>query len=197
MAQGTVVVETAAQSITAAEREQAANYLAATRDDLAEAVRGLSDAQWNFKPAPDRWSIAEVMEHVAFIEDRIHEIIGKLGEAPADLPTREVKQVDAFVLHQVPSRSFKFQAPERIQPIGRWTGPVGLEHFLESRKKTIERLASAPHLRGRVLPHPIFGFWDGYQWILAGAGHSARHTAQIHEVKATPGFPGNRTRGRG
>lgn len=189
MTQITVESNTSLQEITGAERESAASYLASTRDELVKAVKGLTDSQWNFKPAPDRWSIAEVMEHVALIEGRVQEIIGKLADAPADSPLREVKQVDAFVLYQVPNRSFKFQAPDRIHPIGRWKGPAALEHFLEGRKKAFELLASAAHLRGRVLPHPIFGAWDGYQWILAGAGHSARHTSQIHEVKAHPNFP--------
>ena len=30
---------------------------------------------------------------------------------------------------------------------------------------------------------------DGYQWIIATAGHSDRHTQQILEVKADGGFP--------
>ena len=189
MAQEAVGLETPAQGITAGERAKAANYLAATRDGLLEAVRGLSDAQWNFKPAADRWSIAQAMEHMAIIEGRIQDIMGRMSEAPADFPMREVKQVDAFVLYVVPSRAFKLHAPERVTPPGRWTGPAALEHFLEARKKTFELLDSAPHLRGRILPHPVFGSWDGYQWILAAAGHVARHTEQIREVKADPNFP--------
>ncbi len=31
---------------------------------------------------------------------------------------------------------------------------------------------------------------DGHQWILFVAGHSARHTAQLNEVKTAPGYPG-------
>ena len=177
------------QEISAAEREFASNYLASTRDALVEALSGLSDSQWKFRSAPDRWSIAEIMEHVAFIEGRIQEIIGNLKEAPADLPMREVKQVDEFVLYMIPSRELKVRAPERIRPTGRWAGPEAREVFLNGRKKTFELLAATPHLRGRVLPHPIFGAWDGYQWILAAAGHAARHTSQICELKADPKFP--------
>ena len=189
MTQNTAVAGTATGEITAAEREQAVQDLERSRDGLVEALRGLTDSQWKFKPAQDRWSIAEILEHVAFVEARIQEIIGKLPEAPEDAPGREVRQVDAFVRFYVPSRELKVQAPERIWPTGRWTGPGALEHFLEARKRTFELLASAPHLRGRVLPHPIYGPWDGYQWILAGACHAARHTSQIREVKADPRFP--------
>lgn len=53
------------QSITPAEREKAISYLKRTEATLFESVAGLSEAQWNFKPARERWSIAESAEHIA------------------------------------------------------------------------------------------------------------------------------------
>jgi hypothetical protein len=47
----------------------------------------------------------------------------------------------------------------------------------------------APLLRGRVWPHPLFGLWDGYQWLLATAAHTERHIQQIREAKADHNFP--------
>lgn len=44
-------------------------------------------------------------------------------------------------------------------------------------------------LRRHVIQHPAFGPLDGYEWVLAAAGHTARHTQQILEVKADPTFP--------
>ncbi len=44
-------------------------------------------------------------------------------------------------------------------------------------------------LRGHGAPHPVFKMLDGYQWVLLLSGHSARHTAQIEEVKAGAGYP--------
>jgi len=189
MAHSTLTAKALVDGVTSEEREHAARYLAVTRDRLADTMKGLSDAQWNFRPSSDRWSVAEVMEHVAIVEDRIQEIIGRLGEAPEDAADRDARQVDAFVLVDIPKRYPKFKAPPAVSPTGGRTGAEALEHFLQSRVKTAELLSSAPHLRGRVLPHPIFGPWDGYQWILAAAGHSARHTGQILEVKADPNFP--------
>ena len=39
------------------------------------------------------------------------------------------------------------------------------------------------------MPHPVFGHWDGYQWMLAAGAHTARHVAQIREIQSTKGFP--------
>src|ERR1700693_1136229 len=60
-----------AQDVSQADRDRALQYLESTKRGVVDATKGLSDAQWNFKPAPDRWSIAEVMEHLAAAEDLI------------------------------------------------------------------------------------------------------------------------------
>src|SRR6202007_2463333 len=60
-----------AQSVTQADRDKALAYLESTRQGVVDATQGLSPAQWNFKPAPDRWSVAEVTEHIAAAEDYI------------------------------------------------------------------------------------------------------------------------------
>src|SRR6266404_7119793 len=51
------------QTLTQADREKGAQYLEQTRDGVVAATRGLSDAQMKFKSAPERWSVAETLEH--------------------------------------------------------------------------------------------------------------------------------------
>jgi hypothetical protein len=182
---------TAGKEVTPTEREQALRYLADTRAGVVEAVKGLSEAQWKFKPAPDRWSAAEVVEHLALIEDVVHGILGNIEKAPAAASDRDVKQTDAMILARVPDRSTKFQAPEGAQPTGHWTPDGALQHFLTTRGEVEAILRSTPDLRGHIVNHPVFGPMDGYQWVLAVAAHSERHTKQILEVKSDPHFPAN------
>ena len=61
----------AAQTLSQADRDRGMQYLESTKQGVLDATAGLSEAQWNFKPAPDRWSIAEVTEHIAAAEDFI------------------------------------------------------------------------------------------------------------------------------
>jgi hypothetical protein len=188
----TVASAAAGQDVTNPEREQALRYLAETRTGVVEAVKGLSDAQFNFKPAPDRWSVAEVLEHIAVVEDlALNSVRARLEKAPAPSADRDAKQVDALILAKVPDRSTKFQAPPQILPTARWTPAATLEHFLASRGETINWLKSSHDLRAHSVDHPALGPLDGYQWILTVAGHSERHTKQILEVKANPNFPVN------
>ena len=46
-------------------------------------------------------------------------------------------------------------------------------------------------LRAHVLLHPVLGPLDAYEWVLAVAAHTERHTKQILEVKADANFPAN------
>jgi DinB superfamily len=172
--------------LTTEQTARASRHLSETRDALVDLVTGLSVSQWSFKPADDRWSIAENVEHLALIEGRVHAIIGNLSHCPE----ADGKQIEAdeVVMSDIPKRTTRIKAPEFVCPEGRWTGVEALQCFLAGREQTM-RLLAAPLLRGRVLPHPLFGPWDGYQWLLATGSHTQRHTEQIHELKADPMFP--------
>jgi hypothetical protein len=130
----------------------------------------------------------EVLEHLVLIEGRVHGIIQQMPNAPP-APERDDSQVEAVILANVPDRSEKFKAPPFICPSQQWSPQEALGHFLETRAATLELLVRAPALRGHVIPHPVLGPWDGYQWLLAAAAHCDRHINQIVECKAHPGFP--------
>jgi hypothetical protein len=183
------------QTITQPDREKGLRYLAETRNNLIEAVKGLTEEQWKFKPAPDRWSAAEVLEHVVLIENMVHGILAKIEQAPAPAPDRDPLKVDALILTKVPDRSEKAQAPPPALPAGRWTPADTLDKFQKSRAETTVILKSASALRGHVVDHPVFGPLDGYEWILAVSAHSERHMKQILEVKADPHFPARKDSG--
>jgi len=179
-----------AQEVTQAEKDRALQYLESTKKGVLDATKGLSEAQWNFKPAPDRWSVAQVMEHIAAAEDFIRGMVKeKVMTAPAGDATRDVKKTDEAVLMMVPDRSHKAQAPEPLVPTNRFGSPeASIKHFVETRAETEEFLKTTTGLRDHVADSPL-GKLDGYEFILFIAAHSERHTKQINEVKADPNFP--------
>jgi hypothetical protein len=176
-------------SPTAQQKHMAATYLASTCNELTETVTNLSPAQWAFQRAEGEWCVAEIIEHLAMIEGRIHMLIARLPEAVPAEPDRNDVQIDEFIVQAVPRRTSRVQAPEAAQPKGQCTPSEALREFMDKRGDTVTLLESAHCLRGRVLPHPIFGPWDGYQWILAAAAHTARHLEQIREIKSAGAFP--------
>lgn len=182
-----------AQSLTAAEREKAAKYLEQTRDGVIAATKGMSEAQMKFKPAPDRWSVAETLEHIALAEDYLFgNITQNIMKAPAGTADRNTAKLDAMILAAVPDRSQKRQAPGPLVPTNRWTPADTLAHFEKSRANTMQFLQSTQGLRDHVSSdNPFKQPMDAYEWLLFIAAHSERHTKQIAEVKADPNFPKN------
>jgi hypothetical protein len=180
-----------AQELSKEDREQGIKYLEKTRDGVFAATKGLSEAQWNFKPGPDRWSVAEVTEHIAAAEDLLMQRLqGEVMKAPARTGSEDVKAIDAFVLQAIPDRSHKAQAPEPLKPTNRFGSPkASLKHFQESRGKTIAFLKKTDDLRQHATDSPLGKKLDAYEWLLFIAAHSERHTKQIDEVKADPNFP--------
>jgi hypothetical protein len=182
-----------AQEVTPAEKDRALQYLELTKRNVMEATKGLSEAQWNFKPAPDRWSVAQVMEHIAAAEDFIRDNLlkEKVMVSPSGPPGRDVKRTDEAVVAMVPDRSHKAQAPEPLIPSNRFGSPDGsVKHFVESRATTDQFLKTTTGLRDHVMGGPV-GSMDGYEFVLFIAAHCERHTKQINEVKADPNFPKN------
>ena len=179
-----------AQEVTQAEKDKALQYLESTRKNVLEATKGLSEAQWNFKAAPDRWSVGQVMEHIAASEDFIRGmVVEKVMTAPAGDAGRDVKKTDEGVLAMVPDRTHKAQAPEPLVPTNRFGSPEGsIKHFVETRTATEDFLKTTTGLRDHVMDSPL-GKLDGYEFVLFIAAHSERHTKQINEVKADPNFP--------
>lgn len=183
----------ASTTLSAEEREAALKSLQATHDAFLKSIAGLSEKQWRFKPAPDRWSVAEVSEHIAISESTIFGMVqSKIMTLPAD-PTQRatVAGKDEMILTRVPDRSHKAQAPEFLKPTNRWATEAELiKAFEDSRKATMDYVrTTSDDLRDHFGPHPALGPLDGYQWILLISAHSERHTKQIEEVKADPNFP--------
>ncbi len=180
-----------AQETTQADKDKALAYLESAKKGVLDATKGLSEAQWNFKPAPDKWSVAECVEHIAAAEDFIRGMaVDKVMKAPA-APDRDIAKIDVGIMAMIPDRSQKAQAPDELKPTNRFGSPEGsLKHFAESRTATENFLKDTPDLRAHAVDSPIGGAkLDAYEWVLFVSAHSQRHTKQIEEVKADPNFP--------
>jgi hypothetical protein len=181
-----------AQQLSGADLAKALELLESSKKDVLAATQGLSPAQWNFKAAPEKWSIAECMEHIASAEDYIRGmIVQNVMSAPA-APDRDTAKIDVAIIANVEDRSSKHQAPEPLKPTNRFGSPQGsIDHFVESRAKTEEFLKTTPGLRDHAVDNPSGQGpkWDAYEFILLIGAHSERHSKQILEVKADPNYP--------
>lgn len=140
------------------------------------------------RPGPDRWSVAEVVEHLAIVETRTGSLIAELAAgAPAagdDPATTPADHIGAEARAGLLDRTRKLEAPPVIRPSGALDTDAALAMLERSRDALLASFAASS---GRDLgavhrPHPRFGALDGYQWAAFTAAHEERHTAQIREI---------------
>ena len=180
------------EAISKQDRDAVVKYLTTTRDQVIAETEKLSDAQWNFKQGPDRWSVGEVVEHLALAENFLAEARQKAMDGPPATAEQlaKAKGQDAVILKAIPDRTQKVQAPEPIQPKQRLGPREKVAAAYRSRRANTLAYAqkTTDDLRSRVGDSPL-GPLDAYQWLLFTAAHNERHLGQIREVKADPKFP--------
>jgi hypothetical protein len=175
-------------------------YLAQSRERLLESVEGLNEEQRHFRPAGDRWSVADCVEHVSMVEKSILRKIEALVIGPVQPEVQPEVQPDAkpraslpdeVILARVPNRSLRVTAPQEDLPSGRWTDFAELLRQFEGARERSLRFAAVTQsdLRGHCFAHPRLGELDCYQWLLFLGAHSERHARQAEEVIADPDFP--------
>lgn len=180
-----------AAPLTDEERQYLLDHLERTQAFLLKTLEGVSDEQWSYKPAEDRWSIAQTMEHIVLSEAFIRDAVVKLMETPA---TEEQKAAgggkEDQVLNFIVDRSQKFQAPDPLAPPAELGNlKEAQKRFKKERAKTRKLAKKGGDLRNFVGPHPAFKDLDAYGWMLFLSGHTERHIQQIREIQSGPGYP--------
>jgi len=186
-----------AETLSQGERDRAMSHLHATRKLFVDATANLSEAQWKFKAAPDRWSVAECAEHLAESETFLRGLLtNTLAKAPIDETKRAARlkdrdAADLKVAAMISDRSQKAQAPEPLRPSGKFSTQVQVvDAFRERRDETITLAEQTKEdLRGRFAAlGPGFEL-DLYQMLFMISAHTERHVKQMREVMADPKFP--------
>jgi hypothetical protein len=185
-----VAISLQAEGLSQKDRDFAMSYLHATRKQVLDAVDGLTEAQWKFKQADDRWSVAQVLEHIVVTERALLGMVQKTASGPASPVPEASKVKDEDIMKMISSREKKVQAPEQLRPTGSLgTGASEIEQFKQARDATINYVrTTSDDLRAHSGKSPL-GQVDCVQWLLYIGAHSERHLAQILEVKADPKFP--------
>lgn len=179
--------------LSAEERACVLELLQDSQREFFDAVDGLSDAQWKWKPAPAQWSVGETAEHIVLAENLLFASVRRAVAAPANPEWAEqTKGKTDVVVRVVPFRTGKATAPERIVPRAGLILAQVKERFAEQRAEMVRfaretQIALKEHTLAH--PFPIFGMLHAYQWLLYVPLHTIRHNQQIAEVKATPGYP--------
>jgi hypothetical protein len=180
-----------AAPISQADRDKALQDLEKSRAAFLEAIADVrTEAQWNYKPAPDRWSVAECAAHIVAAEEYFRENIRAALKSPP-LPAEQRSEAgDAIIAKMVRDRSQRFQAPAAIEPTGKAKPkPQTIADFEATRKTTLDYVKTTQDPLREHGAGTLPNITTAYQLVLMLSGHTERHTAQLLEVKASPGYP--------
>lgn len=157
-----------------------------TRDALLAAVARVPAELAALRPEADRWSVAEVVEHLRIVEAGVGRLLGKLGKhaetlGPEASTASVLSSLDRYALRS-PER--RISAPDVVAPTGAITLAEGLAGLAESRRRLLDLVQ---RVSGRALDevgasHPLLGRLSFYQWLLFLAQHEERHSIQIRET---------------
>jgi hypothetical protein len=176
------------------ERQLAVDILTASQSSLLAVVANLSRQQWHFHESPDRWSIAENIEHLIHFESFINQAVNNSLSRPAE-PEKQLqaasKQSQVLSLGTSDSRRANLKAREAVRPTGAWSDSNHLiANFRRVRAGTIAFVSETDaDLHNHFFPHIAFGDLDCYQWLLVLGVHTERHILQIQQVQANPAYP--------
>jgi hypothetical protein len=181
--------------LTSEERAKAVKLMLDSQKETLAAIETLTDAQWTYKPAPEKWSVGEILEHIMLAEGLL---FGAVERALAAKPNPDweakTKGKTEFLERVMVSRERRATAPESIVPTGKLPRAELIKRYQEARAKSLKFAEETEvPLKAHTLDHPfpVFNTLNAYQWLIYIPLHNLRHNQQIAEVKASPGFPKN------
>jgi hypothetical protein len=177
--------------LTDQEREAALALLVQSRTTVLNAVEGVTENQARWKPAPERWSILEYIEHLAVSDDALVGLVEQALVLPAHHETDAERNAREKKRRETVIPRGGNPAPENLKPATRFGSLAeAVSAFLAARERTLAYARSTTgDLRKHFMPHPVVGPLDAYQWLCANAGHSESHSAHVREIRAMQDFP--------
>ena len=175
------------------DRGRLVGLLRSSEASFVGSFQDLDEARFHFKPAPDRWSIAETAEHVVLAETGSGKLLaGRLTRDPTPAEIlASTRNAETRIDARLTPGGTAFAAPEWVLPTGRWRTPSQMAKvFTDSRDATIRLMETSPIDFGQyAYPHVVFGPLTGYQWAYFMVRHAERHVRQIEGTKQAPGYP--------
>jgi len=169
--------------------EERIDEIEAARNELIAATIALDAAKAEARPAPDRWSVSEILYHLYMAETRVTERLAALLSAPErkERPNEtELKAEWERIVKTVLNREPRITAPAPIQPARIPSLAQAIQSLKESREALLKviRAHSEDDLASIGFPHPLptVGMFSGLGWLSIAACHDSRHLEQISEI---------------
>lgn len=158
----------------------------AAQKELMDVAGGITAEAASTILPHEKWSIAEVVEHVSLVEAGICRIVTRLLEKAREenRPSVGLAAISASYIEGMQAiANEKREAPEIVTPKGK-----SLDESLASLEETSARLIELRPMFDKFdsesfkFPHPFFGDMSAAEWLVLAGGHKSRHIRQIRRL---------------
>ena len=164
------------------------------RDAVINGLHELTHEQLNYKPAPDSWSILQVLNHLIHSERKTVDYIQKKIQDVGNLQKAGARAAfSSFMLDTILRLPLKFKAPQVALPVQNemYSLDEMQREWVDVRERFAQVLNKLDPISSEklIFKHPRAGRFNIYQTLSFISGHVEHHRKQIARVKASPGFP--------
>ena len=159
------------------------------RTRLKELVSSLTAVQLSALPEGEKWTIAQIVEHISMVDESTTRVCAKLLKKAEDAgQTSDGKVVisDNFLQKGSEIAAIKVEAPDFVQPRAGKTIPESIAKLDENAEqlKQLRELFDSVDGTEFKFPHPFFGEISAQEWLALKGGHEMRHIKQIEKLLA-------------
>jgi hypothetical protein len=150
---------------------------------LEKSVAGLAENDWHKKPAPDRWSVGEIVHHLVLVEVQrlqyLKELLGGRRESAAPR-TEPIPEIASYR-----RKEQRVQTKADMEPTPGIPPKVLLTGFRRGRAemRAFASTVDLAKLQNVWLLTKSLGALNGAEYLEFLAAHTERHADQIQEVR--------------
>ena len=161
-----------------------------SRAVLKTAIDQVPEGLRRTRPSSERWSVAEVLEHLVKVNrlfaERIATAVAEARAAGLGPERQPRDPLAANVMRALKDRTERRPARDIIFPTGNVEASVAWAELDRAREdvRAAVRAADGLALGAVTAEHRFFGVLTVYQWVELVAAHECRHADQIREIAA-------------
>ena len=171
------------------DREHLLVHFEMTTQMLAEQVRGLSPKQLEYKASPDRWSIREVVSHLAVAEPDYWRDLQKALKASPDMKEKKSTATDADILWYGIDRVVHTKTGGGHEKVNTYKDLGDALGKFQALRATMIEYIKTTDVDMRAHSFGNQEVIDCWQWMLEISTHAERHIQQVREIKNDLNFP--------
>ena len=154
------------------------------RENTKQLIASLTAEQTAVLPEGEKWTVAEIVEHIAIVQDGMTKISAKLltqAQAAGKTSDGAARLSENFAAKAAEAQTLKFEAPDRVRPTGNQSVEESLKK-MDAARDELEKLRplfESVECSDYKFPHPFMGDLTAHEWLALVGGHEARHLRQI------------------